>query len=259
MNFLVVMKMVPDVVEELEVSSDGKSLDQDLLRMIVSESDDFALEQALLLREKHGGKITVVALEAPEIDDALFTALAKGADRAVKVAGVEPGVTTRVAAGLLASVIRDTPGLLPVDLILTGSQAIDDIDGLVAPMLAQTLDWPYLGIVTEIIPAAAGGHATVVKEYAGGVHGEFETPLPAVLGIQSAERPPRYVPVARVRAAMKTQKIDTVQAPESIKAPFAEIVAMNKPTVSGGAEMITGEPEEVAEKLCAILAERGML
>ena len=83
MNILVLMKMVPDVVEELEVSSDGKALDTEFLRLILSESDDHAMEEALLLKERHGGSVTVLAVDAPEVDDALFTALAKGADRAI--------------------------------------------------------------------------------------------------------------------------------------------------------------------------------
>ena len=87
MHILVLLKMAPDVVEELEIAPDGKSLDLDYLRLILSESDDHALEEALLLKERHNAKVTVLALDAPEVDDALFTALAKGADRAVKVVG----------------------------------------------------------------------------------------------------------------------------------------------------------------------------
>ena len=70
MHILVLLKMVPDVVEDLEIAPDGKALDLEYLRMILSESDDHALEQALLLKERHGGKVTVLALDAPEVDDA---------------------------------------------------------------------------------------------------------------------------------------------------------------------------------------------
>src|ERR1035438_7673709 len=91
------MKMTPDVVEELEIAPDGKGLDLDAVRMSLSESDDHALEEALLLKERHGGAVTVLALDAPEADDALYTALAKGADRAVKIAGVDAGFPTSPA------------------------------------------------------------------------------------------------------------------------------------------------------------------
>jgi electron transfer flavoprotein beta subunit len=259
MDILVLLKMVPDVVEELEIAGDGRSIDLDVARMIPSESDDHALEQALILKEIAGGKVTVLAPEAAEVDDALFTALAKGADRVVKVTGLEPGLTTRQLAHELAGVIANTPGLLPVDLILTGTQAIDDADSLLAPMVAHELKLPYLPIVTKV--RVAGACATVLKEYAGGVHGEFEVPLPAVLGMQAAEKPPRYVPVAKVRAAMKTQRIEGtgVATMANGGGPLIEVVELAKPEASGHAEMLEGSPEEVAGKLCGILAERGLI
>ncbi len=260
MNVLVLLKMVPDVVEELEVSADGKSLDTSFLRTILNERDDHALEQALLLKERHGGKVTVIALDAPDMDDVLFTALAKGADRAVKITDVPEGLGTHAAARLCAQVIATSPGLLPVDLILTGVQALDDLDGLSAPLLAQQLGFAYVGVVTGVTPDAAGKSASVIKEYAGGVRGEFAVRLPAVLGAQAAEKPPRYVPVAKVRAAMKAQTIETVPAPGSGSgAALVEVQQMAKPVVSSHAEMLEGSPEEVAGKLCELLAKRGLL
>jgi electron transfer flavoprotein beta subunit len=259
MNVLVLLKMVPDVVEELEVAADGKSLDTSFLRTILSERDDHALEQALLLKERHGGKITVLALDAPDMDDVLFTALAKGADRAVKITDASEGLTTHAAARLCAQVIATGPGMLPVDLILTGVQAMDDLDGLSAPLLAQQLGFAYVGVVTSVTPDAAGKNATVIKEYAGGVRGEFSVSLPAVLGAQAAEKPPRYVPVAKVRAAMKAQTIETVTAPGDAGAALVEVRQMSKPVVSSHAEMLEGSPEQIAGKLCELLAKRGLL
>lgn len=259
MNILVLMRMVPDVVEELEIAPDGKALDLEATRMILSESDGHALEEAILLKERYGGRVTAVALEAPEVDDALYTALAKGADRALKITGTEPGLTTYGAAQLFAGVVTATPGLMPADLILTGVQAPDDLDGLIAPLMSLRLGWPTVGIITKVDVDAAARRVTVVREYPGGLRGEFEAPLPAVLGIQAAEKPPRYVPVAKVRAVMKSQRIETADAPVPGRAALAEVLRMAKPEAAGQAEMIEGEPEEVAEKLCALLAERGVL
>jgi electron transfer flavoprotein beta subunit len=253
MNILVLLKMVPDVVEELEVGADGKSLNTEFLRTIVNERDEHALEQALLLKERHGGKVTVLGVDAPELDDVLFTALAKGADRAVKITDAAPALGTRASAQLLAQV---APAFLPADLVLCGVQALDDLDGQVAPMLAQTLGLPYLGIVTQV--TGGDGVATVVTEYPGGVRGEFEIALPAVLGVQAAEKPPRYVPVAKVRAVMKSQQIETVPAP-TVETTGAEVRQLAKPQVTGHAEMLDGTPEEVAGKICDLLAQRGLL
>ncbi len=254
MNMLVLLKMVPDVVEELEVAADGKSLDTSFLRTIINERDDHALEQALLLKERHGGKVTVVALDAPDIDDTLFAAMAKGADRAVKITDAPEGLTTQTAAKLCAQALA---GLLPADLILTGVQALDDLDGLSAAIVAHQLGLPYIGVVTGV--TADGPTATVIKEFAGGVRGEFAVTLPAVLGVQAAEKPPRYVPVAKVRAMMKTQKIETVPAAGDVSAATIEVRQLAKPVVSSHAEMLEGSPEEAAAKLVERLAQRGLI
>ncbi len=261
MNILVILKMTPDVVEELEIAADGRSLDAGLLRMAVSEGDEHALEEALLIKERHGGRVTVLAVEAPDVDDALFAALAKGADRAVRISGAGLGLGTRAVARVLASVLTDAHRLLPVDLVLTGTQAIDDLDGLLAPLVAHHLGMPYLGIVAEVAPDPARRTVTVVKEYPGGVRGRFEIDLPAVIGIQSAEKPPRYVPVAKVRAAMKSERIDSALVPSlaDTTGPLIEVIEMRKPEAAGRAEMIEGPPAQVADKICEVLAARGLL
>lgn len=260
MNLLVLMRMVPDVVEELEIAADGKSLDREALRLIASESDDHALEEALLLKERYGGKVTLVAPDAPEVNDLLYTAAAKGADRLIRLHGIETGLGVAGLARSCAAALQAVPGLLPADLILTGTQAIEDLDGLVAPLVAHFLGMPYLGVVTAVVEAA-NGKASVVKEFQAGYRGEFEIALPAVLGIQAAEKPPRYVPVAKVRAAMKTAKIEDCEVPQPVPEPLEgiEVLAMAKPEVAGRAEMLEGSPDEVAGKLCELLAERGLL
>ncbi len=258
MNILVLLKMVPDVVEELEIAPDGRSLDPDSIRPIANESDEHALEQALLLKERTGAQVTVIGLDADGMDEVLFTALAKGADRAVKIGELAaPGTRARAAA--TASVLTSTPGLLPADIILTGTQAIDDLDGLTAPLLAHHLALPCLDIVTQVAVDAGAGPARVIKEYPGGSHGEYEVRLPAVLGIQAAEKPPRYVPVAKVRAAMKEKTIEAVEAPAAQADVQLDIVRMAKPERAGRAEMLDGAPEAVSGKLVEILAARGLL
>ena len=260
MDILVVLKMVPDIVEELTLAADGRGLDRDQVRMILNESDDQALEEALLLKERHGGKVTVLALDAPELDDALFAALAKGADRAVKVAGAGDGPGTRQTGAVLGQVLEREQGLKP-DLILTGVQAIDDLDGLLAPLLAHVLGLPYLGVVVRVSVDGSARKATVTKECPAGFQARFEVDLPAVLGILSAENPPRYVPVSKVRAAMKSQTIELLPAPSAGEAAVAapELLEMKKPEEAAQAEFLEGSLEEVSEKLCEILLGRGLM
>lgn len=255
MNTLVLLRMVPDLVEELEVDASGKALDRQWLRFVLNEVDDHALEEALLLKERHGGSVTVLALDAPEVDDTLYTAAAKGADRVVKITHSFDGVGTWTLAQLLAQVVS----AFSYDLLLTGVQAVDDLDGVLAPMLAARLRLPYLGPVTAVRADPAAKMATIERELAGGVKGEYRLPLPCVLGIQAAEKPPRYVAVSRVRQAMKTTHIEEIPAPEIAAESPVAVRRLYKLEVAGGAEMLEGTPQEVARKLVAILAERGML
>ena len=258
MNLIVLLKMVPDTVEELEIAGDGRSLDGDVLRYKLSDPDEHAVEQAILLKEKHGGKVTVVALEAPEVEDALFTALAKGADRAVKLTGDFTNAQSLAAATLLASWLQPSGQSLPADtLILLRGQAIDDLEGEIAPFLAEGLGLPYVCVVTSVAPE--GNRVTVRKEFAGGLRGEFSLPLPAVLGIQSAEKPPRYVPIAKVRAVMKAAKIETVEAPPPESLSRFPVERLYKPEVTGRAQMFEGAPEEVSDKILEVLAKNSLI
>jgi electron transfer flavoprotein beta subunit len=168
--------------------------------------------------------------------------------------------STWQSARSICQVIAKTPGLMPADLILTGVQAIDDLDGLVAPLVAHELGMPYLGIITRLNLDADGQTALATKEYPEGVHGEFEVKLPAVLGIQAAEKPPRYVPVAKVRTAMKSQKIDCTPVPTLADGGWTavQVVEMKRNEPAGHAEMLEGSPEQVSGQLCGILAGRGL-
>ena len=183
MKIIVLMRRIPDVVEDLEVDVTGKALASEELKLTLNEFDDHALEEALLLKEATGGEVTAVALDGDETDKLLFTALAKGADRALKITGAAAGSTTELAR-LFAGVI----GGRPHDLVLTGVQAADERDGQLAPIVAALLEVPCVEVVTAVTPADGG--VVLHKEYSGGVVAEFEVDAPAVLGIQAARQTP---------------------------------------------------------------------
>ena len=258
MNLVVCLAMVPDTVDELTVAADQRSLDTEFLRFKLNDPDEHALEQALLLKEKYGGQVTVVALEAPEVDDVFFTALAKGANRAVKIAVDQTGLGTVAIAQVLAGFFQSGGGpVSPDTVVLTGAQAYNDLEGELAPYLAEALGLPYLGVVCGV--TSANGKLTVLKEFSGGLRGEYAVALPAVLGIQSAEKPPRYVPFAKVTAARKTAKIETVSVPAPATPVVVAVERLYKPEVAGRAEMLSGSPEEIANRIVSLLAERGLL
>lgn len=258
MNWVVILKMVPDTVEELMVAEDGRSLDTQWLRMIVNEPDEHAMEEAILLKERYGGTVTAIALEAPEVDDILYTALGRGADRVVKISGKWTRLRSTATAQIFSAYIKDWLGQnFSETLVLTGSQAIDDLEGEMAPYLAHHLGAPYVGVVSGV--RLEEGKVIIMKEFAGGLRGEFELSLPAVLGIQSAEKPPRYVPVAKVRSIMKSAKIETVKSSLLAIPPSLSVEKMYKPEIAARAEMLEGTPEEIAKRIVDILAERGLI
>ncbi|HLB49237.1 MAG TPA: hypothetical protein VJL59_19680 [Anaerolineales bacterium] len=254
MNIVVAIKQIPDLTDELEINGEGTNLDHDALQYVLNEFDEHAIEEAVLTKESAGGTVTVIGVDTTgELDGALHTALAKGADKAAKITGDFPrGTDSHTQAKLLADAIK---GMSP-DLVMTGVQAADDRDGQIAPMIAAHLGMPYVGVVTGV--TVKDGKAVVHKEYAGGVMAEFEVSLPAVIGVQAAHQPPRYAPVSKIRQIAKTAKVDEIAGGDAVGSG-STVRRMFKPESAGHAEMWEGSPEEVAEKIVALIAERGLL
>ncbi len=259
MNFIVFLKMVPDVIEELKIAGDGKSLDSDWLRMKLNECDEHAVEEAIILKEKTGGKVTVIALDAMELDDALFSALAKGADKAVKITGNLQNIHSPAVAEIYAKYLKDNCLIDNKTLILSGSQAIDDIEGEMIYFLAELLNLPVYGVVTSVSYNSDKNDLTIMKEFSGGIRGEFEVEIPSVLGIQAAENPPRYIPIAKIRAIMKTSTIEEIEIPEDGLTEKIAIDKLFESEVSGRAEMLEGSPEEISAKLIEIFTVKGII
>lgn len=255
MNIAVLTKQVPDLVEGVEIDASGKAVDPDSIRYILSESDDHALEEALLLKERAKGRVEVFSLDTGEVRDTLCTALAKGADRVVLIrTGQDTPPSNHAAAKIFASVLKG----LPFDLILTGVRAIDDLDGSLGGLLAGYLDLPYVGLVRKVELANGTAMAVVQKEFPGGYAAELEVKLPAVLGIQAAEQPPRYVPVSRLRQVMKTANVEEQEAAPPSDEPLG-VERMFKPEEGAGAAMLSGSPEEVARQVVNLLSERRLV
>jgi electron transfer flavoprotein beta subunit len=253
MNIIVPIKMVPDLVEELSIDPSGAALDTAWMRLILNEFDDHAIEQAILLKERVGGRVTVIAPDAPDMDDALFTAAAKGADRLIKLIGETESLNNHAIARAMAVVIKsDIP-----DLVLTGVQAHNDLDGQVGPLLAELLSMPYVGYVSGV--KIKNMMATVTKEYPGGLLAEFMVELPAVLGIQASDEPPRYVAFTKVRQVMQTANIEELDIGERDLSGSLTVNRMFQPEVGERAEMLAGDADEVATRLIEIMQEHDVL
>ncbi|UCD98086.1 MAG: electron transfer flavoprotein subunit beta [Chloroflexota bacterium] len=253
MNIIVLAKLVPDLVEELEIDDSGTALDMTWLRLIINELDDHAIEEAILLKERYGAHVTILSPEIEGVDDILFTAAAKGADRLVKVTGeYESGINNHALARVLVEPIKD----MSPDLILAGVEANEDLDGSIGPLLAGYLDWPFIGYVAKV--TLQDSIAKIHKEYPGGLTAEFDINLPAVLGIQVAEQPPRYVAVSKVRQAMKTAEIEEIYAGQFDLSGGPKIERMYQPEAGEGATMLEGSIDDIADRLIGIFNELGV-
>ena len=253
MKIAVPVKFVPDLVEELTIDPSGIALDTAWLRLIVNEFDDHAVEQAILLKEHAGGQVTVMTIEAEGSDDFLFTAAAKGADQLIKFTGDFSNVNNHAIARVYADLLKQTQP----DLVLTGVQAHNDLDGPVGPLLAEYMGLPYVGYISGI--TVAGDHVVVRKEYSGGLIAEMEVKLPAVLGIQASEQPPRYVAYSKIRQVMGTAKIEERAIDSLDLAGGTEISRMFQPEVATRATMLEGGADQIADKLVSIFKELGTL
>ena len=246
MKVAVLLKQVPDLAEELEVDESGKALDTEYIKFRLNEYDEHALEEAVCLKEAgQAAEVAAIALDGEEVDKALFTAMAKGADKAIKLIGAEVE-GSRQAAALFAETLG-----MDYDLIMTGVQSVDDRDGMMGPMLSSMLKVPCVSVVTRV--EGKDSSVTVHKEYFGGLMAAFDVQLPAVLGIQAARQTPRYAPVSKVRQIQQSAIIEEKSASGVSGSATSKVTTMAPPTKTGGAKIL-GSVDELME----LLKEKGV-
>ena len=254
MDIIVPMQQTVDVVEELELNDAGTDVEREYLKFVANEWDEQALEEALLLKDAVGGTVTVVGIDETDVDGTLFSALAKGADRAVKLSGdFEEGVSSHRRAAILAEWL----GNESFDLVLVGVQSPDDLDGQTCVILANLLDVAHVSVAIGVEPHDGG--VKVSQEFGGGVVHELALSGHAVVGIQAARESPRYVSISRVRAAMQEGGLEEVAAPD-VDAPTGTVVRrLYAPESTSHAEMLEGGADEVAARIMEIVRERGLV
>jgi electron transfer flavoprotein beta subunit len=254
MNIAVAIRLMPKAGEELELDPSGTDIDREYVDMTIADFDDQALEEAVLIKEATGATVTAVGLRADGMDEALRTAYARGADRIVLAdAGELDPYDSRTAALALAEAFR----ALAPDLVLAGVQTPYDVFGQTAPLLAAELGRPHASVVVGV--TVDGDVARVTQEYAGGRLAVLGLDLPAVVGVQSASRPPRYVSMARLRQAMSEASVETLTVSAQPAARAPQLVALARPRPQAHATMLEGDAAEIAGQILTVLRERGAL
>jgi electron transfer flavoprotein beta subunit len=214
----------------------------------LNEPDAYALEEALRLKEKHGGEVIVCSAGPARSAQVIREALARGADRAVHVeSDAYASADANAVADGLAAAIRDEG----VDLVLTGLQSDDQGFGQVGVVLAEKLGMPHATIIMEVQVSEAG--LRVKRELEGGWFQWMTLPLPALLTIQSGINQLRYATLKGIMAAKK-KEIKKVAAPAA-GASLQKITSMYVPTKGKQTQMISGGPADAAKELVKRLRE----
>jgi electron transfer flavoprotein beta subunit len=260
-EIMVCARRVPDTSEnEIELTAAGNDIERDELVYSVNEADNYAVEEALQIRDRIGGNVTVVTVDNEEGEEILRRQLAMGANQSVLLSdeSFEGSDGKGIATILKAFVDKGH-----YDLILTGVQA-DDGAAQVGGMLAAMLDYPFASLVNSI--TVEDGKLKVSREIEGGNREINEIDLPCVLSIQTGINEPRYVGMRGIRQVASVT-IPTLGASDlgvsqgSAGKSAAKVKRFDyfAPGLSKGAEILKGSREDNAQKILELVEAKGGL
>jgi electron transfer flavoprotein beta subunit len=263
MKILVTVKEVAEVEDDFEI--EGLSVAERFLEYDLNEWDDYAVEEAVQLQEAGDDVEVVTVTIGPErSEETIRMALAKGADRAIRVwddaladaDALDVSVRTRI----LEAVVADEEP----DLILSGVQAADTGFGATGVSLADAVGFEWAAVVNSLDQEAllAGEGAKVHRELEGGVEELTEVELPAVLTIQTGINEPRYASLRGIRQAQRKEIAETSLADLGLDADAVEgslrLTAMYEPESESDAELFEGDAGETATQLAGVLRDKGV-
>ncbi len=262
MNIVVCVKRVPDLAEaEIVVDRSEKGIETEDLVFDINEWDNYAVEEAVLLKESIGGTVTAISLGDEDSEEVLRRGLAVGADNAILLndRAFDGGDAFATAKALAAAIERN-----PFDLILTGAQAADDGYAQVGATLAEMLGIPHATLVTGL--EIDGNVARVHRELEAGLEEILDVRLPAVLTIQTGINEPRYVSIAGIRRVAR-REIEVLGAKDlglsgdevGAAGSRLEMQRLFVPPATQKGEILEGSVDVTTEKLVSIFASKGWL
>jgi len=248
MNIFVLLKQTFDTEEKIALK-DGRIAD-DGVKFIINPYDEYAVEEAIRLKERHGGRIVAVSVGPERAAEALRTALAMGADEAVLIADERIGEDEYSVSRALAAYL----GREPFELILGGNFSIDNGSGQVAVRLAALLDVPHASSVTRL--ELDGGVAVALRD-AEGDSEKIELVLPALFTAQQGLNEPRYPSLPGIMKAKKkplrTLRLEDLGLTETDVAPRTERQSLELPPARKAGRILQGDPARQAAELVQLL------
>ncbi|MGA7245985.1 MAG: electron transfer flavoprotein subunit beta/FixA family protein [Terracidiphilus sp.] len=245
MKIIVAIKQVPERDAQVRINSSGKWIEEADLQYAMNESDAYALEEALQLKEKHGGEVIVLSAGPERAGTTIREALAKGADRAIHIEADDLNQRDALGAAqlLAAAVKQESP-----DLILTGLQSDDLGYGQTGVIMAEVLGLPHASLILHVERTDSG--LTVKRELEEGWFQNIDLPLPAVLMIQSGGTKLRYATLMGIKKA-KTKEYRKIAAADlgHASAPTAVLEKIMLPQKQKSTQIISGSAKEAAATL----------
>ena len=244
MNSVVCISHVPDTESRIKIAADGRRIDETGLKFIVSPYDEYALEEAIRLKEKSGGDVTVLTFGPDRAQQGLREALARGATKAMHVKGESGDADSLGIAKVLAAAIKS----IPHDLVFLGKQGVGTDNALVGPMVAELLGYPQVNVVTHL--EVGDGKLTAHREIEGAEE-ILEASLPAVVTAQKGLNEPRYASLKGIMAAKKIA-IDTKSVADlgldeaDIYNQRVTVVSIELPAEKSGGRKIDGSDAATA-------------
>ena len=250
MNIAVCVKRVPDTETRIKIDADGKSIDESGVKFVLNPYDEFAVEEALKLKEQAGtGEVVAVSLGSDASQETIRTTLAVGADRGVLLRTDVRSLDPLASARVLAQELGDGG----YDLILFGKLAIDDYSHAVGTMVAELLGLPSVSSIAHL--TIADGSGTAEREIEGGVE-VVEFRLPAVLTTEKGLNEPRY---PALRGIMLAKKKPLEVKDVTVDAGAIEVVELALPPERQAGRIIGEGPEAVPALLDALRNEAKVL
>jgi electron transfer flavoprotein beta subunit len=236
MNILVCISRVPDTATRVAIGADKKNIDTKGVKYIVNPYDEFAIEEALQLKQKNSGSVTALTIGTDEAVDVLRTALAMGADKAILVKGDVTKDSFYIAENIAAIAKELNP-----DLILLGKQSVD-FDSLQMPsMLAEMLELPSISVVSKL---DINGNQVVAERDIEGGKEIVETTLPCIISAQKGLNEPRYPKLPDIMKA-KSKPIEQKEALES--AQRVSVLSMELPAKQRVGKIMTDSDADITE------------
>ncbi|MFD0658414.1 electron transfer flavoprotein subunit beta/FixA family protein [Thermocatellispora tengchongensis] len=208
MNIVVCVKQVPDTATERKLRSDDNTLDRDAADGVVNELDEYAVEEALRLKEAHGGEVTVLTMGPDKAADTIRKALAMGADKAVHlVDDALHGSDALSTSYAMAQTLKK----IGFDLVILGSESTDARTGVLAAMLAERLGVAQLTLANKV---EVEGSAVTIQRVTDYGYDKVQGSLPAVISVVEKINEPRYPSFKGIMAAKKkpVQKLGAAEA-----------------------------------------------